>query len=218
MASATWRPAAEGRRCKLIGANMPNIPHASSLTCFEDIARHHVRGQDYAITVQPRPESHIAIIAPHGGSIEPGTSEIARRIAQDDFNLYLFEGIRPAKNYTTLHLDSRFFDEPECLDVIANCSIVVAIHGCTGEEEKVFLGGLNNDLRDDLARELQKVNVATQSTGHPFPAKDPKNICNRGLTRSGTQLEITAALRASPIRRHIARTVRSVVEGFGVSV
>ena len=42
--------------------------------------------------------SLVAIIAPHGGKIEPGTSEIVRSIAAEDYNFCAFEGIKPAGN------------------------------------------------------------------------------------------------------------------------
>ena len=34
------------------------------------------------------------IIAPHGGGIEPGTSELAAAIARFNYSLYTFEGIK----------------------------------------------------------------------------------------------------------------------------
>jgi phage replication-related protein YjqB (UPF0714/DUF867 family) len=40
-------------------------------------------------------ESAIAIIAPHAGKIEPGTSEICRAIAGHDRSYYVFEGCKP---------------------------------------------------------------------------------------------------------------------------
>ena len=36
----------------------------------------------FAIDVEARPESHVIVIAPHGGQIEVRTSEIARRIVR----------------------------------------------------------------------------------------------------------------------------------------
>jgi phage replication-related protein YjqB (UPF0714/DUF867 family) len=53
----------------------------------------------------------VAVIAPHGGGIEPGTSELATAIAGDDFSLYLFEGLKSAGN-GELHITSTNFDEP----------------------------------------------------------------------------------------------------------
>jgi phage replication-related protein YjqB (UPF0714/DUF867 family) len=45
----------------------------------------------YRIVSMPR-GSAVAIIAPHGGNIEPGTSELARAVAGQELSLYLFEG------------------------------------------------------------------------------------------------------------------------------
>ena len=78
----------------------------SGYGCYADLAVAQVEGADFSVCVQRRPESPIAILAPHGGGIEAGTSEIARAVAGSEFNLYLFEGIRPAGNYDALHLTS----------------------------------------------------------------------------------------------------------------
>ena len=42
--------------------------------------------------------SAVAIVAPHGGGIEPGTSEIALAIAGDDPTYSLFDGCRTRAN------------------------------------------------------------------------------------------------------------------------
>ncbi len=104
---------------------------AKSYRGFDDLARSQVRGKDYKIAVCPR-DSQVAVIAPHGGLIEHRTSEIARAIAREDFNLYLFEGVKLSGNYHSLHLPSHLFDEEQCLALIGQCRFVVAIHGCTG--------------------------------------------------------------------------------------
>ena len=119
---------------------------------FADLARAQVRGRDYEIVVRRRAGSAVAIIAPHGGQIENGTSEIASAIAADEHNLYLFEGIRASRNYFSLHLTSHLFDEPECLELIATCTTVIAIHGCAGTTPIVMLGGRDTALRDSLAQ------------------------------------------------------------------
>jgi phage replication-related protein YjqB (UPF0714/DUF867 family) len=78
------------------------------------------------------------ILAPHGGGIEHDTSDIALAIAGENFNLYLFEGIK-AKGNADLHVTSTRFDEASCLDILSVCDLVVAIHGCRGEDERVLL-------------------------------------------------------------------------------
>jgi phage replication-related protein YjqB (UPF0714/DUF867 family) len=187
------------------------VPDARTYRGFADLAAAQIRGRDYEIDVQRRRASPVAVIAPHGGRIEDGTSEIARAIAGDEFNLYVLEGLRPSLNYRTLHLTSHLFDEPECLALIAACPIVVAIHGCDGRDQKVLLGGLDVALKERLAAALLAEELVTHSDGHRFPAVNPDNICNRGARRQGVQLEITHPLRRSREAVRLAGAVRGTL-------
>jgi phage replication-related protein YjqB (UPF0714/DUF867 family) len=186
------------------------FPDARAYRSYADLARAQTRGRDYQIIVERRPASPVAVIAPHGGGIENGTSEIARAIAASDFSLYLFEGLRPSRNYTALHLTSRYFDEPECLELIAACPHVIAIHGCAGPEPGVLLGGLNAELSGALGAALDVAGVHAQTSGHRFPAVHPSNVCNRGARGQGVQLEVTEALRVADTRALVG-AVRSVL-------
>jgi phage replication-related protein YjqB (UPF0714/DUF867 family) len=187
------------------------IPDAKLYNGYADLSAAQRRGHDYEIQVRRRHRSPIAIIAPHGGHIEDGTSEVARSIAGDDFNLYLFEGIRSWHNYTALHLTSHRFDEPECLSLIAECQHVVAIHGCEGEEPSVLLGGLDLELKDQIATALTERQIMAQVSGHRFPAIHPRNIVNRGARERGVQLEIAHPLRRSSEVADVVAAVRSVL-------
>lgn len=188
---------------------------ADSYAGFADLAKRQVRGTDYELIVNRRPASSVAIIAPHGGSIEPGTSRIARAIAGEEFNLYLFEGIKSSGNYAALHLSSSRFDEPSCLQLIAHCSFVVVVHGCVGDDDKVLMGGLDGELRDRLAKGLREAGVTAETQGHRFPARHPNNICNRGLLRKGVQLELTSGLRrSSPAAARAVNAVRASLLGL----
>ena len=69
---------------------MPTVPNAKFYGSYADLADSQVEGKDYRIVVVPRATSRVAIVAPHGGSIEAHTSSIARQIARTDLNLYLF--------------------------------------------------------------------------------------------------------------------------------
>ncbi len=68
---------------------------------------------------------HVSIIAPHGGKIEPGTSQIARSISGDLFNLYCFDGRKPRYN-DHLHITSTKFDEPTAIRMASTDSSSVA--------------------------------------------------------------------------------------------
>lgn len=82
---------------------------ASGYMGYADLAKSKTEGKDYKVLLRPVAGSSSAVIAPHGGRIEHYTSDIARGIAGDDFNLYLFEGVRLSGNYSTLHLTSHRF-------------------------------------------------------------------------------------------------------------
>ncbi|MFX4608957.1 poly-gamma-glutamate hydrolase family protein, partial [Acinetobacter baumannii] len=92
---------------------------------YAELSSAHREGIDYHVTVERR-GSGVAIVAPHGGRIERGTSEVARAIAGNDFDLYLFEGALPTMNFEMLHITSTRFDEPRALALIADCDAVLA--------------------------------------------------------------------------------------------
>ncbi len=185
--------------------------HLDRYRSYSELVEHEIEGIDFTITVFRRPFSAVAVIAPHGGGIESRTSEIARAIAGEDFNLYLFEGIKKRGNYATLHITSRRFDEPSCLELLSTCPFVISIHGCVGHDERVLLGGRDHSLKDKVAAELRQTGVDVQNDGHHFQATDPSNICNRGQSNRGVQLELTQALRRSANERRVAEAVRAAL-------
>jgi phage replication-related protein YjqB (UPF0714/DUF867 family) len=128
---------------------------------YDDLARHFREGVDYAVHVVPREGSPIAVLAPHGGRIEGRTSDVARLIAGDEHGLYLFEGLRTTgDNFDCLHLSSRWFDEPRALDLVSRCDTVVAVHGYVGPGPDVLLGGLNDGLKEKIARGLAQAGLS----------------------------------------------------------
>jgi phage replication-related protein YjqB (UPF0714/DUF867 family) len=78
---------------------------ADRYTSFEDLAKAEVEGQDYQVRLRNVEGGRAVIIAPHGGGIEPGTSEIADAIADNDFSFYAFEGLKAWAN-GPLHVTS----------------------------------------------------------------------------------------------------------------
>lgn len=184
---------------------------ASSYKGYADLAKSQTEGKDYKVLLRPVAGSSSAVIAPHGGRIEHYTSDIARGIAGDDFNLYLFEGIRPSGNYSALHLTSHRFDEPRCLELLSLCDHVIAVHGCGGDDPKVLLGGLDEELKRAIGAAVGGLGIEVQSNGHSFPATDPMNICNRGRRGVGVQIELTMALRLNGPWDTVCAAVRSVL-------
>jgi phage replication-related protein YjqB (UPF0714/DUF867 family) len=174
------------------------MPYSCSMTTDKYTSFAELRGSEpkasFAIDVEARPESHVIVIAPHGGKIEVLTSEIAWRIAGSDFSYYSFTGARPDHN-RDLHITSHRFDEPRAVALVAKHQWVVAIHGCRGDMPRVLLGGLDLELVEDVSARLTCRDIDAQTVGHPFEGKELGNICNRGATGRGLQIELTMPFR-----------------------
>jgi phage replication-related protein YjqB (UPF0714/DUF867 family) len=163
---------------------------------FEVLSQNETSGIDFRILAR-RARAALAIAAPHGGGIEPGTSEIADAIAAEEFSFYAFEGLKSQGN-ASLHITSTRFDEPMCLMVVSQSEVVVTLHGekSEAEGEGVFLGGRDDMLGSRLRTALEAKNFDVRR--HPDPllqGLEPENICNRGRSGKGVRLELSRAVR-----------------------
>lgn len=178
-------------------SSLGRTPVPDMFGSYDELSKKMTEGKDYlVITAQGDGSSNVAIIAPHGGKIEHGTSEIAKETAGDSYRLYSFEGIMPKDNFTHLHITSHKFAESRCLDLIAGCDLVLAVHGRQdrNDPETTGVSGLNSNLIDAVVRHLRSVGFVA-SVDSAFPAKNPLNICNCGRSRQGVQIEIPNSLR-----------------------
>ncbi|MBC8740620.1 replication protein [Paraburkholderia sp. UCT31] len=166
---------------------------ADKYACFKELQAAEAPG---TFTIFAR-ESHatFAVMAPHGGRIEPGTSEIARAIAGDDLALYIFDATKDKSN-RDLHITSSRFDEPECLHMLRTVRMVLTIHGEESDADTVFVGGRHPDFPGILRAELAPAgfHVEEHENRH-LQGRDPLNICNRGVSGRGMQLELSRGLR-----------------------
>ncbi|MGH8624305.1 MAG: poly-gamma-glutamate hydrolase family protein [Gammaproteobacteria bacterium] len=163
---------------------------------FSQLSRHEVAGRDYRIRVR-HGRSGIAILAPHGGRIERGTTPIADAIAGQEHTFYSFEGLKPelAQN-RGLHITSDRFDEPRALFAVTRAHRVITIHGAKGLEPAVYLGGLDTALRRRVLTLLSEAGfVAADDPSPTRQGRGATNICNRGRTGKGLQIELTLGLR-----------------------
>ncbi|MFB3886841.1 MAG: poly-gamma-glutamate hydrolase family protein [Thermodesulfobacteriota bacterium] len=163
---------------------------------FGELTSKETEGRDYTIEMSQR-NGPVLVMAPHGGKIEPGTTEAAEAIAGDDHSFYSFQGIKSDGN-GVLHLQSHLFDEPRAIEILKGAEIVVTVHGHADREDGfVMVGGLNPVLKSEIERELGKAGFQTREATERLKAIDPRNICNRGHRRMGVQLEISRKLRDS---------------------
>lgn len=170
---------------------------AASETAFETICRDR--------------SSDVTVIAPHGGRIEPNTTEIALLIAADDYNLFCFNGLKQGCN-RDLHITSHRFNQPEALALVRKSSVVVTVHGCMHVEPVIYVGGLDTDLIEKTCRQLSTRNINHENNAERYAGVNPENICNRGLRGKGMQIEVSRPLRNSPAaHQNIATAVRSAL-------
>lgn len=161
---------------------------------FAELSRHEIEGRDYRIRWRSG-HTRFAIVAPHGGKIERGTSPLADAIAGSEHTFYAFEGIKPEGNYR-LHITSDRFDEPQALRIAGGVRTVITIHGARGVGAAVYTGGLDTELEGRILRALRAAGFA--AAHDPSPTRQGRgvtNICNRGRALQGVQIELTQGLR-----------------------
>jgi phage replication-related protein YjqB (UPF0714/DUF867 family) len=178
---------------------------------FKELKKREIEGQDYRIRIDLKDE-HVLVMAPHGGKIEPETAEIAEAIAGHDYSFYSFEGLKADGN-SVLHIESHLFGEPRALQAVEKADIVITVHGQLDQKDAfVMIGGLNDGLCLEIKRQLEASGFQTRPPTEGLGGTDPRNICNRGRSKCGAQLEISRKIRDS------LRTSRNQLQSFADAV
>ncbi|GIE89770.1 poly-gamma-glutamate hydrolase family protein [Actinoplanes regularis] len=173
--------------------------------------RHAALDNDETLS-SPYPDT--AIIAPHGGGIETGTSELCLALAGYHpkdltasgavYDYWMFEGLRSSGN-GELHVTSIHCDDPVALATVAGSRRTVSLHGCKAsdagltdpEAVAVLVGGADTALKAALISAYRGIGVTAidAATVSALDGDDPRNIVNRNLRGAGVQLELTTAMR-----------------------
>ena len=191
---------------------------------FKELSNNETAGSDYRIDHR-QGDSGIAIMAIHGGKIEPGVTPIADAVAGQHHSYYSFIGMKKNGN-KALHITSVKFDEPLALSIASKSRTVLTIHGCRNRQPIVYIGGLNASLKTRIARILNNKGFTVNNAAH-LPGINRLNICNRGLSGEGVQLEISSGLRyrlygknptqngrliLTPVFKRFVATIRSALD------
>jgi Phage-related replication protein len=187
-----------------------------SYSSYAELQSHEQEGRDYRICISGA-RHPVLIIAPHGGRIEPYTTEIAKWIAGEEFAWYSFEGLKDGVDNRKLHITSHNFDEPTLLHALQQADVVLTIHGLkNSSEEFLMIGGLDSTFGSDLSIALQQRGFRVKRSEQKYSGVRTTNICNRGRTGKGVQLEISYALRKRifediDCRIRFVDTIRTVI-------
>jgi phage replication-related protein YjqB (UPF0714/DUF867 family) len=182
----------------------------SEYSSFADLAKSHAEARDFHREVKLVEGARAAIIAPHGGRIEPHTDAIAKALAGEEFSLYSFSSRLSTAN-ANLHITSHRFDDPDCVALIGKHEFVVAVHGWAGRGEAILIGGLDAGLASEFAAAARALGIETYTDGQGLAGTHPQNICNRGKLGRGVQIELTMELRKSPALPALLAALRKIL-------
>jgi phage replication-related protein YjqB (UPF0714/DUF867 family) len=168
----------------------------------EVLDRGDVPGRDLRIAFGDGGIERCLLVAPHGGGIEPGTSELLRVIADlGTWAWYEFARFLRKGNQEALHIASTLFDEPSLLALLPRTNFVVTLHGANGTTDPVACVGGRWDA--GRAAITAMINAATATYGiHAMEAPadlrgiEPTNLTNRGKLGHGIQLEFSRGARS----------------------
>jgi phage replication-related protein YjqB (UPF0714/DUF867 family) len=182
--------------------------------------RRHERFDDTLARTDETPKT--VILAPHGGGIEPGTSELCLAVAgyhpanlpQNPpagvtYDYWMFEGVREDDN-RLLHVTSTGCDDDMAVSLCAGSLNALALHGFSPkppdfseDEQVVLVGGATPDTTRNVLRDFVLAGLCDAG----FDARKPGpeqgelngdatcNIVNRTMLGLGAQLELSTPLR-----------------------
>ena len=159
---------------------------------FSSLVLHSKKGVDYRLSISDLGSS-VSIVATHGGGIEPLTGELAKLVAGQDHNVYVFEGLRLGSN-AALRIPPSRFDEMRLRALVKRGHTAVSLDGSAGVEETIHLGGKNRRLKRILEAALSKAGYEVRGPAGPGAAHDPARFYNQSPS-GGVQIELSLALR-----------------------
>ncbi|HEY7607471.1 MAG TPA: poly-gamma-glutamate hydrolase family protein [Actinomycetota bacterium] len=180
----------------------------------------HERFDDSSARTDEGPRT--VVLAPHGGGIERGTSELCLAVAGHHpanlpitppagvtYDYWMFEGIRPGDN-RDLHVTSTGCDDLVAVRLCAGALGAVSLHGFRprppmgSDEQVVLVGGRVPDGGENLLRQelldglgvagFDARDAATPGNGE-VDGNSECNIVNRTMLGKGAQLELSEPLR-----------------------
>jgi phage replication-related protein YjqB (UPF0714/DUF867 family) len=182
-------------------------------TSFAQLRKYEREDADYRILYREA-DSKFAVLAPHGGGIEPGTVDIADALAGCDHTFYAFKGLKKKGN-KILHINSNAFDESLGVKASQNAQVAITIHGSKDKTETVHIGGRNQKLKREIMHALRAAGFDAAINDMPtLRGIKPENICNRCRSRQGVQLEISRGLREKMFEDFNDRQLRNKTKLF----
>jgi phage replication-related protein YjqB (UPF0714/DUF867 family) len=172
----------------------------------ELLAGSYVPGRDFSITFGDSNVDQCLLVAPHGGGIEPGSSEIMRAVAElGGWAFYDFAGFLRQGNKEALRIASTGFNEPTLTGLLSRAAFVVAFHGASLTGEPVaYVGGRWKLGRDALSEAINSswkehgiraLDATDSAVSEHLRGLEASNLTNRGRLQEGVQIEFSRGAR-----------------------
>ena len=166
----------------------------------------YVLGRDIRVAFGDSRIELCLLIAPHGGGIEPGSSEIMRTVAElGGWAWYEFAGFLRKGNKDALHMASTNFDEPTLKSMLPQAGFVVAFHGANESgDPMVHVGGkwglgrrtLVESINADFGKHgIRAADAVDNASAAHLRGLDDSNVTNLGKRAEGIQLEFSRGAR-----------------------
>ena len=166
----------------------------------------YVAGRDFRVAFGDSKIELCLLIAPHGGGIEPGSSEIMRAVAEaGGWAWYEFTGFLRKGNKDALHISSTDFDEPTLRSMLPQAGFVVAFHGASESREPIVYVGGKWELGRRIVTEsingafskhgVRAVDAIDSAVAAHLRGLDDSNVANLGKRAEGIQLEFSRGAR-----------------------
>ena len=176
----------------LLLMTLPAIAQKSS--SFKELSLQKKEGQDFEIKLRTGTSDSL-VMAIHGGTIEPGTSELADATAGEKHSYYSFSGL--VDDYLSLHLTSTEFDEPRLLVLTQQAKNCLGLHGLKDDQVDFCIGGANSEKRKTYYKMLSQKFPKWRTCELCCPPNlgtSLNNIVNK-CQFSGVQIEMGSSLR-----------------------
>jgi len=152
---------------------------------------------DYIVDVQ-QPSQEMALVAIHGGAIEPLTGEIVRAVAGERYSHYVFDGRRDYE-IEALRIPLLRYDEMRLKALLQRSLAAVVIDGSPEQESVVHLGGGNRPLLAHVRAALEDLGWAPERLTLPGASYTPGRLYN-WPKHGGVLIELSRGLRQSLLK------------------
>jgi phage replication-related protein YjqB (UPF0714/DUF867 family) len=105
-----------------------------------------------------------------------------------------FRGTKDSGNLD-LHVSSIRYEDDHLTEMLQFAQVVCSVHGCKGNDLGIYLGGLDKELIQTTKENLERHFDFLKNPQSHLRGVHKNNICNRGISKKGLQLELTLGFR-----------------------